>query len=524
MQRITPGPSLALAAILVILAPPRLAAAEEPLAGLASSISEARDLWQAPGLAAAVVRGGEVVFMEGFGTLELEGEAPVNEHTLFTLASTTKAFVAVALGMLVDDGLLQWDDRVIDHLPDFRVADPYASREITVRDILSHRTGVEPVDWLWLRGFEPETAIEHLRHAEQAASLRSAWIYNNMMYIVAAEIVAQVSGMPLPDFVRQRIFEPLNMTDSVFTRADALRTVGNVAGAHVFVDEEPRAIDVYRSESPLGAAGIHSSVADMTKWLRFLLDEGQADGERLLEAETFAELFKPQMFAAEIAYPAAEEAEPHFFGYGFGWFLQDYEGRLLAMHTGSLFGANALVALVPEEELGLVILINADPVEYRHAFMYDVVDRFLGKRDTNWNRQLHDVYSKLEAANDAEYAQALAERDDGTEPSVPPEGYAGTYDNPLIGHASITLDEDGLLLTLAPDAVFRLNHWSYDTFEATNLPVPGFRFRLTFSIGPNGIARAYETQDGRRFERVPCAAGAADSQDDAAENAATNCD
>lgn len=513
MQRITPTVSLALAALCAFLAAPPVTAAAEPLDGLGDSIAEARELWQAPGLAVAVVKDGEVVFIDGFGKVELDGKAEVNEHTLFTLASTSKAFVAVSLGMLVDEGRLQWDDPVIDHLPEFRLADPYATRDITVRDILSHRTGVEPEDWLWLRGFDPDTAIEHLRYAEQAASLRSAWIYNNMMYIVAGELVEQLSGMPLPDFVHERIFEPLGMEDSVFTRADVLRTGGNVAGAHVFIDGEVRAVEPYRSTSPLGAAGIHSSVADMTKWLRFLLNEAQVDGRRLLEAETFAELLEPQIFTgAAGAYPAAGEADPHFFGYGLGWFLQDYAGRLLAMHTGSLFGANALVAIVPEEELGLVILINADPVEYRHAFMYDVVDRFLGTRERDWSRHLHEVYADLEAQGEAAHRQALAERGEDTEPSLAPGGYAGSYRNPLIGNAEIAADGDGLRLTLAPGAEFRLEHWAYDTFEAVSAVYPGFRFRLTFSIAPDGTARGYATRDGRRFERLQCAAGTADGQ------------
>ncbi len=514
MQRITPAVFLALAAPFAFLAALPVTAAAEPLDGLEASIAEARDLWQIPGLAAAIVKDDEVAFIGGFGKVEIDGKAEVNEHTLFTLASTSKAFVAVSLGMLVDEGRLQWDDPVIDHLPTFRVADPYATRDITVRDTLSHRTGVEPVDWLWIRGFDPDAAIEHLRYAEQAASLRSAWIYNNMMYIVAGELVEQLSGMSLPDFVQERIFEPLGMDDSVFTRADVLREGRNVAGAHVLFEGEVHTVEPYRSTSPLGAAGIHSSAADMAKWLRFLLNEGRVDGQPLLQAQTFAELLEPQIFAgAEVAYPAAAEAEPHFFGYGLGWFLQDYQGRLLAMHTGSLFGANALVALVPEEELGLVILINADPVEYRHAFMYDVVDRFLGTQETDWSRHLHEVYAELELQGEARYEQALAERVEDTEPSLAPEGYAGTYRNPLIGNAEIATDGNGLLLTLAPDAQFRLEHWSYDTFEAVSALEPGFRFRLTFSIAPDGRASAYATQDGRRFERILCpAAEAADGQ------------
>jgi CubicO group peptidase (beta-lactamase class C family) len=490
---------IVLACVAVAFAPPVCGAA--PLDGLESAIEEARELWQAPGLAVAIVKDGEVAFMDGFGTRTLGGEAPVDEHTLFTLASTSKAFVALAVGMLVDEGRVRWDDPVVKHLPGFRVADPYATREITVRDLLSHRTGVEPVDWLWIRGLDAADALPRLEHAEQAASLRAAWIYNNMMYVTAGEIVARVSGKSLPDFVRERILEPLGMDETVFTRE--LPAEGNVAGATVFDDGQPVAVEPYRSTAPLGAAGLHSSVADMTRWLRFLLDEGRVGERRLVEPETFAELFEPQMAIREITYPAAEEAKPHFYGYGLGWFLQDHRGRLLAMHTGSLFGTNALVALVPEEELGLVILINGDPVEYRHAFMYDVVDRFLGARGVDWSRRLHAVYGKLEAKERKEREEQRARIPARSEPSLSPAGYAGTYRNPLIGDAVIAREGDGLVLRLEPDAEFALTHWSYDTFEAQHVKRPDFRLRLTFTIGPDGVPTGYETEDGRRFARVP---------------------
>ncbi len=501
----SPALHLPLLLAIVLAAPLPGRAADAPLDGLEESIEQARELWQAPGLAVAIVKDGKVVFMEGFGTRHLGRAAPVDEHTLFTLASTTKAFVAASIGMLVDEGKLGWDDPVIEHLPGFRVEDPYVTREITVRDLLSHRTGVEPVDWLWLRGFPPAEAVRHLAHAEQAASLRASWIYNNMMYVAAGQVVARVSGMPLQEFVRRRIFGPLGMHETAFTRS--VDESDNVAGAHAFADGKPVEIEPYRSPSPLGAAGIHSSVSDMTRWLRFLLDEATVDGRRLLEPDTFAELFKPQMVAAEIIYPAAEEAHPHFFGYGLGWFLQDYRGRLLAMHTGSLFGANALVALVPEEELGLVIFIDADPVEYRHAFMYDVIDRFLGAHDTDWSARLHRVYARLDAERQRKERQERARRAADSGPSLPAAAYAGTYRNALIGDAEIVSGADGLRLRLPPEGEFALAHWSYDTFEAQSPMAPDFRFRLTFTIGADGVPTGYRTEDGRGFERVAHANG-----------------
>ena len=193
------------------------------------------------------------------------------------------------------------------------------------------------------------------------------------------------------------------MSDSLFTGPE-LSKRANVTGAHLIEHGVVRETEPYLSPDPLGAAGVQSSAADMAKWLRMLLDKGTFEGKAVVKSDTIAEVLKPQMLLASIGYPAARQAKPNFYAYGLGWFLQDYKGRLLAMHTGSLYGANAIVALVPEERLGLVILVNAGPVDFRHAFMYDVIDRFLRSRDKDWNADLLKLYGGLQAEEDARRA------------------------------------------------------------------------------------------------------------------------
>lgn len=390
---------------------------------------------------------------------------------------------------------------MIRYVPEFRVTDPYVTREVTIRDLLVHRTGIEEMDVLWLRGFGTRTALERMQNAKQSTSLRSTWAYNNMMYVVAAEIVARVAGMKFEDFVAQRIFAPAGMTDSTFTNADLVKRA-NVTGAHLIVNGAARKTAPYLSESPLGAAGIQSSAADMAKWLQLLLNEGRVADRAVIKAETVAEGFKPQMLLANIGYPAARHAKPHFYAYGLGWFLQDYQGHLVAMHTGSLYGANALAAVVPEENLGLVILINADPVEYRHAFMYDVIDRFLGTRNRDWNAELHKVYADLQAEEDKSRAATLKERAVKTRPSAPLEAFAGTYSNPVVGDVEIVRGSDrALALVMKPDATFTLSHWSYDTFEASDDRAPEDGFLMTFTRGADGKITGYRTPGGRAFQR-----------------------
>ena len=490
----------ALAVVLAWAGP--VAASDEPLAGLDEAIETAREQWHAPGLAVAIVKDDQVVYARGFGTKHLGQNDPVDAHTVFTLASMSKAFTAMALGMLVEDGKLQWDDPVVKHIPEFRVADAYVTREVTIRDLLVHRTGIETMDILWMRGFDTRTSIEHMQYAKQASSLRSTWAYNNSMYVVAAEVVVRVSGMTFQEFVRRRIFAPLGMSDSLFTGPELAKRA-NVTGAHLIEQGVARETEPYLSPEPLGAAGVQSSVADMAKWLRMLLSKGTFEGKSVVKADTIAEVLKPQMLLASIGYPAARQAKPHFYAYGLGWFLQDYKGRVLAMHTGSLYGANAIAALVPEERLGLVMFVNASTVDFRHAFMYDVIDRFLHNRDKDWNADLLKLYGGLQAEEDKRRADALRARAQKAPPSLPLADYAGKYFDPLAGETQIGLSKEGkLALAMQPNATFVLTHWSYDSFEAADTRAPQEdHFLLTFTRGADGRITGYETESGRRFRR-----------------------
>jgi CubicO group peptidase (beta-lactamase class C family) len=481
---------------------PECAFADEPaLDGLAESVREARLEWKAPGIAAAVVHNDRVVFMGGFGERSLTTGGPVDPHTRFALGSLTKAFLATAMGMLVDEGRLAWDDPVIKYLPEFRVRDPYVTREVTLRDLLAHRTGIEPTDFLWLRGFDAQTSIRHLQYAGQATTFRATWAYNNMMYVVAAEIIKRVSGLRFEDFVSTRIFSPLGMTETTFASAAEPKT-DNASGTHVIADGNVREVEPFVSQSVLGAAGIVSTAADMTKWLRFLLNQGTVGNKALVKPQTLAECFTPQVVVSASPYPVVALTHPSFYTYGFGWFLQDYKGHVLAMHTGSLFGTDTLVALVPDLRLGLVILINAAPVEYRHAFMYEVVDRFLGIGDSHWNRDTLKLYSNLQERAASRRATEVRERPSNTHPSLSLDSYVGSYSNPLAGQNEIVrLANGGLSLQTKPLGSYSLSHWSFDTFEASDDRVPTQRFLLTFEIGPEGRVVAYSGSGGGRFVR-----------------------
>jgi hypothetical protein len=322
------------------------------------------------------------------------------------------------------------------------------------------------------------------------------------LVVVAAVVVARASGMMFQEFVSRRIFAPLGMSDSLFTGPELTKRA-NVTGAHLIEHGVVRETEPYLSPEPLGAAGVQSSVTDMAKWLRMLLAKGTFEGKTVAKSDTIAEVLKPQMLLASIGYPAARQAKPHFYAYGLGWFLQDYKGRLLAMHTGSLYGANALAAFMPEEHLGLVIFVNASTVDFRHAFMYDVIDRFLHSRDKDWNADLFQLYGGLQSAEDARPAAALRARPQKTRPSLPLADYAGKYFDPLVGETQISASKDGkLTLAMQPNATFELTHWSYDSFEAADTRAPEEdHFRITFARGADGRITGYETEGGRRYRR-----------------------
>ena len=254
--------------------------------------------WKIPGLAIAVVKGDSLVFARGYGVLDVTKPTPVDEHSRFAIGSTTKAMTSAALGMLVDEGKLKWDDKVIDILPDFRLFDPYVTREITVRDLLTHRSGLPGTDLLWARAdLSLPEIMRRLRYVKPNSSFRSQWNYQNVVYAIGGAIVAKVSGMPWEDFIRTRIFAPLGMTESEPLVA-GIESRPNVALPHADIRDTMRRIPI-RTTDPVAPAGsVWSSVSDMSRWMRFILDSGRVGDKRLLTPATFIELVTPQIRAS----------------------------------------------------------------------------------------------------------------------------------------------------------------------------------------------------------------------------------
>lgn len=442
--------------------------------------------WGAVGLAVAVVKDGRVVFAKGYGVQELGKPAPVDTNTRFSIGSTTKAMTAAALGMLVDDGKVRWDDPVTKYLPWFQLYDPYVTREVTVRDLLVHRAGLGNADVLWYQSDNSaEDVLRLIRYARPAYSFRSGWIYQNVMYATAGAVVQAASGMSWQDFVRTRIFEPLGMRGTVATLA---ATVGqpNVASPHDRVNDTVRVIQ-NASVDPVAPAGsVWSSVADMSKWMRLMIDSGRVDGKALLKPGTWNELLTPQVPMGGGFYPSARLTQPKFNTYALGWFQHDYAGRRLSYHTGSIDGMIAIIGIIPEERFGVYVLGNLDHVEVRHALLYKAIDTWLGTGTRDWSTDLRAIYRGMQAQGDSAQRRAENARVKNTKPSLTLEQYAATYVDSLYGKAQVTFANGALRLRSSSRMAGTMEHWQYDTFRVRWDAAWRGTALVTFALGADG--------------------------------------
>lgn len=483
------------------------------LAGFDAYVARAVRDWKVPGLAVVVVKDDSVVFAKGYGVRELNRPDAVDVGTRFAIGSTTKAMTAVALGMLVDDGKVRWDEPVVTYLPNFRLADPYATREVTVRDLLTHRAGLGNADLLWAGGdYTPAEVVRRVGTLAPAYSLRSGFIYQNVMYAVAGDVVQAASGMPWDAFLRARLFVPLGMTATEATLA-ALKEKPNVAAPHAEIDDTIRVIE-NRTVDPVAPAGaVWSSVGDMARWMRFVLDSGRVGGKRLLSAAAYREILSPQVVAPPAMYPTMRVVRPHFFTYGLGWFLHDYAGEAVAMHTGSIDGMSAIIGLLPDRRVGVYVLANLDHAELRHALMYRVFDAYRSGGDDagrvrDWSAELLTLYGRLHTEALAAERRQEQRRVAGTRPSLPLARYVGTYANSTFGDVVVRARDGVLHLVFGHGYAGPLEHWHYDTFRARWADRRTRPSAVVFAPdGGGGVAEVRLL--GVTFARAPAAAGVA---------------
>lgn len=499
------GPGAPAAAAALAPQTPRAAPPPDAARRLDAYVARAVADWNVTGLAIAVVRGDSVAFAKGYGVRELGKPGPVDIHTRFAIGSTTKAMTVAALAMLVDEGKIRWDEPVIDVLPDFRLYDPYVTREVTIRDLLTHRTGLGSADLLWIGSDYPgEEVIRRVRYLKPAHPFRAEWDYQNVMYAVAGDVVAAASGMPWEQFVRTRIWQPLGMNETEATLADVAGKP-DVASPHDSIGGRMKVI-ANRPVDPVKSAGsVWSSVSDMSRWMRFVLDSARVGGKRLISAEQYREIFTPQIRAPMEEYPALQASRPHFFSYGLAWFIQDYAGEWVWMHTGSIDGMSALIGLLPDRKVGVYVLANRDHAELRHALMYRVFDLYTGRPDRDWSTELRTIYGGIRDRARARQAEREKTRKADVGPSLPLRAYAGVYSDSTFGSVRVQLGGDSLHVAYGKGVVGTLEHWEYDTFRAHLEDERRNALPVTFLPDGNGGVAAVRLM-GVTFRRQPAPA------------------
>jgi CubicO group peptidase (beta-lactamase class C family) len=465
-----------------------------PAFDLDADARQALKTFGVPGMAIAIVKDGRVLAARGYGVRRLGEHTPVDGKTLFEVASNSKAFTAAALAMLVDEGKLNWDDPVTEHLPGFRMYDAYASGAMTVRDLLVHRSGLGlgAGDLLWwpTTTFSADDIIGRLRYIKPATSFRSSYAYDNLLYIAAGKIVADKAGKPWGEAVRERILAPLGM-DGTVTSVVQMRASGNYAAPHSRVGQRQTVVAPMLVENAAGAVGIDTSAEDMARWMNLLLAGGKLpDGRQLFSAERARELwteYTPMKISEPP--PALAATRPNFAGYGLGFNLRDYQGRKLVLHGGALQGFYSRVLMVPEEKLGIAILTNAENSPLMTALQWRILDHYLQVPARDWIR----LYAEDEARNHGEelarQGQAVAARAQRSAPSLPLVAYDGEYRDPWYG--SVTIREQGgrhvLSFSRSPDLTGELEHFQHDTFivhwQARHLNADAY---VTFALNPDG--------------------------------------
>ncbi|WP_300675646.1 serine hydrolase [Soonwooa sp.] len=414
--------------------------AQMPEAKLDELIQNTLKTFDVPGMSVGIVKDGQMVYSKGFGVRSLKNKLPMDSKTLVGIASNSKGFTATALAMLVDDGKLNWDDKVSKFIPEFQMYDPYVSKEVTVRDLITHRAGLGLGQGDLM--FFPEGGtqsiqdiVRNVRYLKPDHSFRTKLEYNNIMFIVAGEVITRISGLSWADFIEQRILKPVGMTAS-FGSYNRAKSSSNIIDAHAPVDGKAIAVPHDWNETANAAGGIMSNVEDMTTWATFLMNNFTTkEGKRLVSEKNAHELWSLQI-SDKVA--PKNPYDTHFYGYGLGWFLSDVKGKLQVQHSGGLIGTVTLFTMIPELKLGIVALTNQQSGAAFTTVTNAIKDSYLGVEDRNWLKQNADRMAKnnerFEKQKKDVYDQVKAAEKTFI---LKPEQFVGTYNDAWFGDVEV---------------------------------------------------------------------------------------
>jgi CubicO group peptidase (beta-lactamase class C family) len=439
------------------------------LQGFGDFLAGAMGDWQVPGLAIAIVQEGNVVFREGFGLRDLENDLQASPNTRFAIGSTTKAFTTMAMGILVDEGKLDWDTPVRHYLPTFKLYDPIATERLTPRDLVTHRSGLPRHDGMWVHTeFTRQELFERLQYLEPSYDLRTVYQYNNLMFMAAGYLVGGLSDSSWEEFVRERILDPLGMesTNSGLTKSPGF---ADFALPYAEMDGEVKQIPFFAKDAIGPAGSLSSSVTDMAAWLQLHLNKGKYKGQRIISEDTLSQMHTPQMVIRDFGQLATDEQldafdEIGYGSYGLGWRINPYRGTDVVHHAGMIDGFSALVSFMPQRRTGVVVLTNLHETPLTYIITFNVYDRLLGLDEIPWGQRVRAMMAGQREVAQRSETKGATDRKMGTRPSHPLEDYVGNFEHPGYGAISIALQSDRLEATFGNKTV-ALQHYHYDTFD-----------------------------------------------------------
>jgi len=444
--------------------------------------------WKVPGMAISIVKDGKVIFAEGFGFRDVKQGLKVTPQTLFAIGSCSKAFTATAVGILADEGKVDWDKPVRTYLPSFKLQDVVASERMTPRDLLSHRSGLPRHDLMWYgSSYTRKELFDRLQYLKPNKDFRAVWQYQNLMFMTAGYLVGEMAGTTWEDFVRNRILEPLDMKETNFSVNDSQKAA-DFALPYREKKEQVEQIP-FRNIDAIGPAGsINSSVVEMANWVMLNLNKGKFKDKQVISEGALAQIQSPQMLMpTPIQYD-----ELLYASYGMGWMVVPYRGHLLLQHGGGIDGFTALVAFLPRDNIGAVILTNMNGTALPSIILYNILDRLLGLSQVDWNKRLKEQLDKAKAEAEKAKKEADKDRKLDTRPSHPLEDFAGEYEHPA--YETLAVIKEGDQLKAKYNTMdFILNHYHYDIFEAHN-EFTDQKIKLSFQTDLKGNIGSVSTQ------------------------------
>ena len=429
----------------------------------------------------AIVKDKKVIFSEGFGRRSIKDSLPVTPKTIFAIGSSTKAFTTMVMGMLVDDGKLEWDKPVRDYLPEFKMKDEFASQRITPRDLVTHRSGLPRHDLIWYNNLisTRKDLVSRIQYLEPNKDFRTDFQYQNLMFLTAGYLVEQITGDGWENVVRERIFKPLEMNSSNFSVLESMKAPDF---ALPYKDEDSLVKEIpFRNITTMGPAGsINSNLEDMCKWILFHLNDGKLGDSQLVTAGMMSQMHTPYMaISAPQRYPEISPAS-----YGLGWFIDTYRGHSRVYHGGNIDGFSALVSFYPNDNMGIVVFANLDGCPAPEIVANYAAEQILELDPIDWNTRMKTEVDKAKEAKLKETGKE-PDRITGTKPSHKLADFAGEYENPAYGIIKVDFDEKELK-AIFNDIQVKLEHWHYDVFRGLSKEFEDQKILFTFAANSRG--------------------------------------